>query len=49
MVPILLDMGVLTVADGDALILYCEAYASWKTAMIDIKKNDGERVPIRVP
>jgi len=32
MVPILLDMGVLTVADGDALMLYCEAYASWKTA-----------------
>jgi phage terminase small subunit len=41
MVPILLDMGVLTVADGDALMLYCEAYASWKTAMIDIKKNGG--------
>jgi phage terminase small subunit len=41
MVPILLDMGVLTVADGDALMLYCEAYASWTTAMIDIKKNDG--------
>ena len=40
-VPILLDMGVLTVADGDALMLYCEAYASWKTAMIDTKKNGG--------
>ena len=26
MVPILLDMGVLTVVDGDALMLYCEAW-----------------------
>jgi len=39
MVPILLDMGVLTVADGDALMLYCEAYAAWKQAGIDVKKN----------
>jgi len=39
MVPILLDMGVLTVADGDALMLYCEAFAQWKQAMTDIKKN----------
>jgi len=39
MVPMLLDMGVLSVADGDALMLYCEAYASWKQAVIDIKKN----------
>jgi P27 family predicted phage terminase small subunit len=38
-VPILLNMGVLTVADGDALMLYCEAYAQWKDAMIYLKKH----------
>lgn len=39
MVPVLLGMGVLTVADGDALLLYCEAYAQWKEAMLQIKKH----------
>ena len=38
-VPKLLEMGVLTVVDGDALSVYCEAWATWKQAMIDIKKN----------
>lgn len=38
-VPVLLNMGVLTVADGDALHLYCEAWAQWKTAMIKLKEE----------
>lgn len=29
LVPILLDMGVLTVADGETLACYCEAFTTW--------------------
>jgi P27 family predicted phage terminase small subunit len=37
-VPILLDMGVLTVADGKALAAYCSAYAQLAKAEAAIEK-----------
>jgi P27 family predicted phage terminase small subunit len=30
--PVLLEIGVLTIADGKALAAYCEAYALWEKA-----------------
>ena len=32
MVPTLRDMGVLTVADGEALAAFCQTYARWRQA-----------------
>lgn len=36
--PILENAGLLTVADADALEMYCEAYARWKSANAMIAK-----------
>lgn len=38
-VPILLKMGVLTLADGPALEAYCVAYAMWRAALKEIRKH----------
>lgn len=38
-VPILLKMGVLTLADGAALEAYCQSYATWRAALKEIRKN----------
>ena len=37
-VPLLLDMGVLTKADGKALAAYCSCYAQWMLAEAEIAK-----------
>lgn len=39
-------MGVLTVADGDAVSIYCQTYVRWKAAEEWIAKH-GEVYPIR--
>ena len=46
LVPILSDMRVLTVADGMALYLLAETYATWRRADEMIKK-DGDVYPIK--
>tara|TARA_R110000744_G_scaffold66072_10_gene135110 strand:- start:4339 stop:4821 length:483 start_codon:yes stop_codon:yes gene_type:complete len=45
LVPILSDMRVLTVADGMALYLLAETYATWRRAD-DMIKKDGDVYPI---
>lgn len=51
----LLKLGVLTVVDGKALAMYCDAYADWQEAQRDCTKNglvldtpvlDKEKQPI---
>lgn len=39
MVKMLLKLGVLTVADGDALAALCEAKALWREALDDVRQN----------
>lgn len=38
-VPVLLKLGTLTVADGDALTAYCETYVTWRLAQESIDKD----------
>ena len=45
LVPLLQDMDVLTVADGMALSLLCETFASWRKAEEMLQKS-GEVYPI---
>jgi P27 family predicted phage terminase small subunit len=37
-VPILLSLGILTIADGPALALYCAAYGHWQCAERELTK-----------
>ena len=46
LVPLLADMKVLTVADGMALYLLSETYATWRRAD-DMLKKDGDVYPIK--
>ena len=39
MVPILLRLGILTIADGPALALYCAAFAHWKQAERELQSS----------
>jgi P27 family predicted phage terminase small subunit len=39
LVKMLLKLGVLTVADGDALATLCEAKTLWREALNDVRKN----------
>jgi P27 family predicted phage terminase small subunit len=39
LVKMLLKLGVLTVADGDALATLCEAKVLWREALTDVRKN----------
>jgi P27 family predicted phage terminase small subunit len=38
-VPVLLKLGTLTTADGDALSAYCEAKVTWRIAQKSIEKD----------
>lgn len=38
-VPILMDMGILSKADGPALSIYCEAHAQWVHAKDQIRER----------
>jgi P27 family predicted phage terminase small subunit len=38
-VPVLLQLGTLTTADGDALTAYCETYVTWRMAQESIDKD----------
>ena len=44
--PVLARMRVLTIADGDALAAYCQAFARWRRAEEFIAKH-GDAYPIR--
>jgi P27 family predicted phage terminase small subunit len=37
--PILMEMGILSKADGAALALYCDAYSRWLRARMDVLKR----------
>ena len=45
-VPLLLEMGVLTKVDGNALGRYCQLWSRWKAAELFIQKH-GSVYPIK--
>lgn len=46
LVPLLRDMGVLTLADADAVAMYCSTYVEWRKAQDFVEKH-GFVYPIR--